>query len=62
MTVCEFRRGGTSARDKNTYARLRARNAGGAYAHLRNTTETKSYAEAHDTIVSKLFLQDVLGG
>ena len=58
-----FDEGGTYyARDKNTYARLRARNAEGAYAHLRDTTETKSYAEAHDTIVSKLFLQDVLGG
>ena len=42
LTVCEFRRGGAYARDKNTSARLWAKNAGGAYArggaYLRDTT------------------------
>ena len=42
LTVCEFRRGGAYARDKNTSTRLWAKNAGGAYArrgaYLRDTT------------------------
>ena len=61
MSFDEGGEGGANVQDKNTSARLCTKNAEGAYAHLRDTTETKSYAEAHDAVVSKLFMQDVLG-